>query len=485
MTTNKIYLSEQIKAMDETCGTDSDILMQNAANAVLNRLVGENILNSKICIVCGKGNNGGDGYALACFLKKRGVLASVVAVEKPSSALAIKYYNLFAEAGGTVYDSIENVEKPNVIIDCIFGFSFHGKLEGKYAKTVEHINQSGAFIVAVDLPSGLTADTDEVNSVCVKADITCTFTALKLALASYPAKEHCGKVFIEDIGIPAETIKSHNPVAFCADENLLKLLPTRKATAHKGSFGTLATVCGSNEMCGAAVLSCLAALKSGVGLVHLYTEAKCADVVKNALYEAIAWDSRKAYDVDSTRATALLLGCGCGRVHDRLINHLLKTTSLPTVVDADGINCIAGNIELYRSVKAPCVFTPHPAEMGRLLGVCTDKVNSSRTTPALSFSTEYAIVTMLKGAATVITAPDGRVCINTTGNTGLSKGGSGDVLAGLTASLLAQGVPCFEAACIAAYLHGAAADSLANEKGVYAMLPSELPDIIGRIMYFG
>lgn len=485
MTVNSIYLSQQIKEMDEGCGIDSDILMQNAAKAILTRLDYVNRCCGKICIVCGKGNNGGDGYALGCLLLKRGVSVTVVSVSKPTSALAKKYYGEYISKGGKLEATFDCISNADTVIDCIFGFSFKGTLEGKYADAVKLINESNAFVVAVDLPSGILADSDEMPKLCVNADITCTFTAFKIALVSYPSKQVCGEVFVEDIGIGAETISKYTPYASLTSRELIKLLPPRNANAHKGTFGTLAAICGSENMCGAAALSCLAALKSGVGLVRLYTDKLCALATGGKLYEAIVSDKTEDLQPIQIRATALLLGCGCGRVHDQRIKEILFSTKLPTVLDADGINCIAGNIELYRSITASLVITPHPAEMGRLAGVSTKEINASRVKSAQDFAKEYGFVTVLKGAATVIAAPNGRLCINTTGNTGLAKGGSGDVLAGLIASLLAQGLPCYEAACLGVYLHGAAADALAKEKGVYSMLPSELPEIIGRIMYFG
>lgn len=485
MTTNNIYYSNQIKAMDENCSIDTDTLMENAASAVYARMEKLNLLNGKICIVCGKGNNGGDGYALACLIKKNGGNVSVIGAAAPSSLLAIKYYEQFFSDNGAFSTNLNALHDADVIVDCIFGFSFTGTLDGRYAEIITAINQSKGTVLSVDIPSGIVADSDTLPKLYVKADVTCTFTAYKIALSSYPSLEACGDIYLEDIGIGNETIESYAPFAVFAEDTLLKLLPKRKSNSHKGSFGTLAAVCGSNGMSGAAILSCLAALKSGVGLVHLYTEKSCANIVDTCLCEVITHDNCVEIDTKAIRATALLMGCGCGRAHDDEIKRLITTTVLPTVLDADGINCIAGNIDLYRSVTSSLVVTPHPAEMGRLLGVSTETVNASRVNSALSFAKAHGFVTVLKGAATVIASPDGRLCINRNGNNGLAKGGSGDVLAGLIASLLAQGLSCYDAACLGVYLHGRAADILAERKGVYAMLPSELPEVIGQIMYFG
>lgn len=484
MITNNVYFASQFKAMDEGCGIETDILMESAAKAIINRMLSLDLLKGKLCVVCGKGNNGGDGYALACLLKDGGFDVNVLGIDAPSSPLAIKYYELYFSKGGAFSTDMCVIHEADIVVDCIFGFSFNGNLEGKYALIVNAINESHAFVVSADLPSGIIADSDTLPNLCVKADITCTFTAYKLALASYPARMVCGKIFVEDIGIDKSTINRQAPFATVSDCSLLSLLPERKENSHKGTFGTLAALCGNEGMSGAAILACLAALKSGVGLVHLYTDQACAPIVDSRLCETITHTSCNNININALRATALLLGCGCGRAHDSEIKRLLTTTGLPTVLDADGINCVAGDIELYRSVTSSLVVTPHPAEMGRLLGISAEQVNASRISSASSFAKEYGFVTVLKGAATVIASPDGRLCINSTGNNGLAKGGSGDVLAGLIASLLAQGLSCYDAACLGAYLHGAAADILASEKGVYAMLPSELPEVIGQIMYF-
>ncbi len=471
--------------MDEGCSIDCGTLMENAADTVVKRLYYVNLSPGKIRVVCGKGNNGGDGYAVCCMLLQRGEDVAAVAVEEPASPLAVKYRNRFLSMGGRCTGDICEILNADTLVDCIFGFSFSGDVCDRYAEAIETVNKSGAFKLSVDLPSGVTADSDGLPGLCVRADATCTFTAFKLALVSYPAKRFCGKVYLEDIGIGASVLGAQKPFADLAGSELLKLLPARDAEGHKGSFGTLASVCGSEMYTGAAVLSTLAALKSGIGLVRLYTDSACAKTVKVCVPEAVVSPDAEKISLKDARATALLLGCGCGREHDDLIIKLLTHENIPTVLDADGINCIAGRIDLYRSVTVPLAVTPHPAEMARLTGKSVEEVNASRVRTALDFAKEYGCVTVLKGAATVTAAPDGRLCINTTGNTGLSKGGSGDVLAGLIASLAAQGVPLYEAARLGVYLHGAAAERLAEEKGVYAMLPSELPDVIGRIMHFG
>lgn len=484
MTTEKVYTVNRIKAVEGACGISENKLMANAAEAVMNRLRQLSLLRGNICIVCGSGNNGGDGYAIACKMLAEGLRVKVVQAVPPRSYLAVEYCKMYTESGGVIDTSLAGTASPDIVIDCLFGFSFHGKAEGVFAEAINQIN-GGAYVVAVDLPSGVCADSDELSGAYVKADITCTFTSPKLATVSYPAKEACGKVYVEDIGIPNETLDLYDSKTIVAGSSLLSKLPPRPLNSHKGTYGALLAVCGCDDMCGAAALSCLGALRSGVGLVRLFTDEACAKAVKSSIFEVIAFSDRARLDDAVSRANAVLLGCGCGRKHDDVFEKLLLSSTVPTVIDADGINFLSERIDLYRSVTCPVVITPHPAEMARLIGVSVKEVNASRVKCAQEVARKFGFVTVLKGAGTIIASPDGKTCINTNGNTGLAKGGSGDVLAGVIASLIAQGITPFDAACLGVYLHGAAGDKLADKKGVYAMLPYELPEVIGEIMYFG
>ncbi|MBE6677229.1 MAG: NAD(P)H-hydrate dehydratase [Ruminococcaceae bacterium] len=486
MISNNVYLAAQFKEIDENCGFDTDTLMQNAAKKLFDILKAEGRHKDNIYIVCGKGNNGGDGYALACILKNAGLRVAVCAVDKPTSPLAIKYHKLYVESKGQ-FCNIKLIEPggADTVVDCMFGFSFKGELRGEYARAAEAINKSGAFVIAADLPSGLYADSDERPPLAVKADITCSFTAYKCALLSNPAKELCGKVIIADIGIPEEILNRFTPYAYTDCKKFISELPKRQDNSHKGSYGPLVALCGNEDMSGAAFLACNAAYRTGTGLVKLYTHKNAALPLKTMLPEAIIKEAINADTLINEKCKALLIGCGCGRSYDHIITEVLKHISTATVLDADGINCIAGNIELYKSVSCPLIITPHPAEMARLMEVSTDEVNASRIKHTKNFAEAYGFVTVLKGNATVIAAPDGSLYINRTGNSGLAKGGSGDVLAGIIASLCAQGAEPFVAAALGVYIHGAAADRLLKTKGAYAMMPSELAEEAGKILYFG
>jgi len=481
-----VFLSDTIRNIDNNCGVSTHVLMESAALALYNRISYENKLHGNICIVCGKGNNGGDGYALGILLKNKGFSVSVVSVEEPITALAIHYKNEYIRIGGGIDDNIQDaIINADVIVDCIFGFSFHGTVNSKIGDVIRCVNNSKGFVISADIPSGISADSHLLPTVYVQADVTCTFTVRKLALVAFPARLACGKIYVEDIGVPKNALDATTLHITIADKRLISNLPKRPINGHKGTFGTLTALCGSADMCGAAYLACLSALRSGIGLVKLFTDEICGNIIKSKLAEPIIKNTVSAESIISNTKNALLIGCGCGRNYDGIIKDLLLKAKTPIILDADGINFLANNIELISHISSPLVLTPHPAEMGRLMGLTTEEINANRIDIAQSFAKEHNAVLVLKGAGTVIAAPDGRLCISNCANTGLAKGGSGDVLAGLIASLIAQGMDCYSAACLGVYLHCEAAERLADKIGVYAMLPSDLPEEIGRIMHFG
>ncbi len=483
MISRNIFLSSDFKAMDFGCGIDGITLMGNAAECIYKRLLALNKLSGKTAIICGKGNNGGDGYALACLLLARGFEICLYTVDEPKTVDAAFYCDRYLACGGEPVSSLDAaLNNATTVVDCIFGFSFAGVATGVYKDIIHAVNSSGAYILSADIPSGLVADSDCLTDCYITADATCTFTAKKLALASYPAKQACGEIYIEDIGIPSSIIEAHAPYAFGNGSSYYKHLPHRGHNTHKGSFGTLTALVGSRYMTGAAYLSCSAALHSGVGLLRLCSEDACLSAIASKLAEPILCPITTADDILKLKSTAMLIGCGCGRSYDEIIKELLIKTSIPTVIDADGINCIADDIELYKSVKTDIVITPHEMEMARLLRCDISHVKANRLECARHFASEYNYVTVLKGAATIVASPDGRIYINDSGNNGLSKGGSGDVLAGVLASLLAQKMPAFEAAVLSVFLHGKTGDLLAEKLGSYAMLPSMLPLEIGKLL---
>ena len=485
MINDNVYSADQFKIMDSTCGIEGYVLMQTAASNLYGVLEAKNKLKSKILILCGKGNNGGDGYALAILLLNNGFSTTVCALEQPSSPLAAKFFTKYKAWGGTLlsYDDVI-INDYDVIVDCMFGFSFKGKLNGVYAEAAKKINESGAYVLACDLPSGLIADSDNIPKQAVKADSTCTFTAYKTAQVSYPAREFCGEIYITDIGIQEDILSEHTPLCHTNAKAFFDKLPQRKENSHKGCYGPLCALCGNEEMSGAAILACNGALRTGTGLVRLYSHENTLNTVKPILPEVIAQKAESGEQILSGFPKAILVGCGCGRTYDNVIKELLLSSAVPMIIDADGINRLADCIELCKSVKCPLILTPHPKEMSRLCGKTVEEINGNRIDTAIELSKKHGVITMLKGSSTVVASPNGEYYVNLSGNSGLAKGGSGDVLAGIIASLVAQGTEPYHAAVIGVYIHGKAAEVLAERKGVYAMLPSELAEEAGKILYF-
>ena len=267
---------------------------------------------------------------------------------------------------------------------------------------------------------------------------------------------------------------------FFADEEYIRsLIKPRKRDSNKGDFGTLAMLCGSRYMTGAAKLAALGALRSGVGLVKFFGSGEMIDRMQPMLAEPVYADIK---DFAEAKYDSFLCGCGIARGYDGILPGILRSCKKPAVLDADCINFLAAHKDLLKEIGKNATLTPHPGEMSRLCGKSIEEIQSDRIRTAAEFAAEYGCVTVLKGYKTVIASPDGRVCVNGTGCSALAKGGSGDVLAGVVGSLAAQGYKPFEAACVGVFMHGLAGDRLAASKGEHGAIPSDLPETIGLLL---
>lgn len=467
-------------------------LMKHAAEGICAELKDLSVSCEKnVLILCGKGNNGGDGYAVGKLILENGgnaVCANVFSAE-PSSEEARRFKSEFTSAGGKILvgekEITDAVKNAGVCLDCIFGTGFSGDIlrESVVGKVIDAANGADIFRVAADSPSGVDALDGCVAEATFKADVTVCLAKPKPGLYSYPAKDFCGKVVVRDIGIPEEAYARfpHSSEVGGADY-VPSLVPKRGVNTNKGTFGRLLAVVGSKNMTGAAALSALGALRSGVGLLNIASERSVLDVLKNKLDEPICTDI-EAVDGVLAKASALLIGCGIGRnkLIDEKVYSLISTYKGQIILDADGINAVSDNINVLKKTAKPPILTPHPLEFARLTGMTVDEVSADRIGTARRFAEKFGCVVVLKGAATVVT--DGSfVYVNDTGNSGLSKGGSGDVLAGVISSLAAQGIPAIDAAVAGVYVHGLAADRLVGEYTEYGLLPSDLPREIGKIL---
>ena len=472
-------------------------LMENAGSAAARFLVKKTSVSGKrIAVLCGKGNNGGDGFVMAKYLADRGAKTAVVLAQgQPKTEIAQEMFSRLNDTTVRVADVAEEpgfisglLASADYIVDAVYGIGFRGSAPDEIAGLLRQANSAGAIRLAVDIPSGAQCDTGAVEGECFQADYTVTFSTLKPAHLLYPAKAFCGQVTVAPVGIPGALIGEQAADFEVTDDDYVRgLFVPREENTNKGSFGTLLSVCGSRGMAGAAVLSASAALRCGVGLVNLALPASIYPIAASKLAEPVytllpddgegpAGLGWTILEQAKKKATACLAGCGLG-ISARtvsLVQRLIAETEIPLILDADGINAAAQNIDIVKTAKAPLILTPHPGEMARLMKTTAADVQANRLSYAKGFAKEYGVVLVLKGSGTIVAAPDGRVCFNPTGNPGMAKGGSGDVLAGMIASFAAQGAEPFYAAACGAYLHGLAGDLCARRLSQRAMLPGDM-----------
>ena len=435
------------------------------------------VAGKRVAVICGTGNNGGDGFVIADYLYCHGAEVTVITpFGKPATENAQYYYNKLKFV--KITNSFDNGKDYDIIIDAIFGIGFNRTPADNISKLFEEINSHSAIKISIDIPSGVDCDNGKIYSTAVNSDLTVTFIALKPCFVLPVGSDYCGEVIVADIGV--------TPISFTYSTIKEPKFTKRRHNSHKGDYGTALLICGSYGMAGAAILASKAALRSGLGI------AKC--VLCDSIYSPFTVSVPEAVCIPSAQTAkgilsrnldvksltencdALLFGCGVGKGEDIeiILKKILCDTNIPTVIDADGINAINGNIDILKRSKAPIILTPHPGEMARICGLSVKNVESDRVNIARNFATEYGCTLVLKGANTIVATPTGEIFFNTTGNPGMATGGSGDVLAGIMVSLLAQGFTPTDAAKAAVYLHGKAGDMAAAKKSQHAMLPSDI-----------
>ncbi len=485
--------AEQMRKIDaftsDSIGVPSEVLMERAALVCAEEIRASGFDTSKILIVCGNGNNGADGLALARIINR---------FYKPEVFITESYGNL----RGLVkkqYDSaarsrVRFINEPvfsnyTIIIDAIFGTGLSRSIEGRLAEIVNGINDSGAKVISVDMPSGINATTGKVLGCAIKADMTVSFAYTKLGQVLFPGAEHSGLLKVRDIGIYTDLCDGFKPAAYTYTKRDLSLIPARKRYSNKGTYGRVLVIAGSADMSGAAILAARAAYKSGAGLVEVFTHDKIKPVIQGALPEAIvssyndeSVDFSKLHSSVSSSA-AIVIGPGLSKSNTakKLVKYTLESATVPTVVDADALNIISEDKSLVPYIKGK-IITPHLGEMSRLTGKSIGETADSLIDTATSFARDNSCVCALKDTRTVVSVGSSPVFINTAGNSGMAKGGSGDTLAGIIASLAAQGVEAPDAARLGVFLHAYAGDTAAAEHGEYAMLAGDISEAVGIIM---
>lgn len=488
----RLVTSEQIRVLEsewikKTGLQESLNLMEKAGFALA-----EAAKNSKepYLIVCGKGNNGGDGIVAAryLFLANKKVNLFLTSDEELLSKDAKA--NLELIKGKTQYLKIKNesdntflkiLAESNTVIDCLLGTGVSGKLSALFEWIVKSINSSGKYIIACDVPTGIDPDSGNVNDIVVEAKETITFGYQKVGLIIYPAKQYCGEIKVIDIGLPKIETNS-----FLLDDDFLKTnLPKRNNQSNKGSFGKTLLVSGSKQYPGAAFLASRAASSIGSGLTCLASKQEVFNKISAEIPEVINIDfDLETILAESKKSTAIVIGPGLTTEPEikNLVENLILNVLVSVVLDADGINVLAGNKEIIQKVKAEVVLTPHPKEFSRLLGLTLDEVLNNKIELVKLNAKKLGCTIVLKGPATIIGTKEGNIYISPFSNSALAKGGTGDVLSGFIGGLIAQGLKPSIAACVGVYLHGKIAETIAKDKTTFSLLPQDLIDYLPRII---
>ena len=453
-----LYRAAQVRALDArliAAGTPGFELMQRAAYATWRALVRKWPAASELTVLAGHGNNAGDGYLVAALAQRAGWRVRVLAVGDPQrlqgDAARAHAEAVSESVGVTAWSAVSELR--GVVLDALLGIGLSGEVREPYASAIAAINAGGLPVVAVDIPSGLCADTGRVLGNSVRADFTVTFIGLKLGLFTADAADHVGELVFNDLQAPAETFSDIAAAARRLNVANLPRLVARPPTAHKGRFGHVLLIGGDHGFGGAILLSSESALRSGAGMVSLATRAEHVPAALSRVPEVMVLGTSSANQLMGLleKVSTLVVGPGLGQAGwGRALLSAAANAPLPQVWDADALNLLAsGAVSLPRD----CVITPHPGEAARLLGISTAEVQADRPAAALALSKKHTAVVVLKGAGSLVAHPDGRLALCHQGHPAMATAGLGDVLAGLIGALLAQGMESFDAACLGVWLH--------------------------------
>lgn len=506
------------KLVDKWCiekmGIPSIVLMERAALAVCDEVyneIGKDIDlgadRARVLIFCGSGNNGADGLAAGRILMNQGIEVCLYIagnLHKASEEFKIQYNILKnMKAWMVLLDehSIEEIQfrKGDIIIDAVFGIGLSRAVAGNQKKIIDKMNQAENRVISVDIPSGLCGDRGVVMGCCVVADKTVTFGKLKAGLILCDGKDYAGEVVIKDVGFLKEAYQADDvgeDNSICRDKDNssikneqylfyekedLRQIPDRKKSSHKGTYGTVTVIAGSEKMSGAAVLCAKSVYRCGAGIVRVLTHKDCMNIIRNSIYEAIVND----YDEDMhiTEKDIVVIGSGLS-VSERsktLVTKVLRS-GCKAVVDADALNLISSDRELLYELHEEIVITPHIKEMARLCGRESYEIREHIVETAREFAGKYHCVTVIKDATTVIADKCGEIYVNRSGNSGMSTGGSGDVLAGIIGGMLSQKLSVYQSACMGVYLHGMAGDIARDKMTAYGMVATDIIDAIPEVL---
>lgn len=513
----KIATAKKMQEIDRIAiddyGIPGIVLMENAAKGVVASLFKKfpDIKDKKIGIFAGKGNNGGDGLAAARLLANEDISITVYLLSEKALLKGDAKTNLEkAEEIGikileiTSLDELEAVKddilKNDIFIDAIFGTGLTSGVKGYYRDVINFINSSKRFVLSIDIPSGLSSDTGEIIGEHISADMTVALCLPKIGEILYPAAEYAGELEVVDIGIPELIINNRDIETNLIEErDAVRILPKRKPDTHKGTYGHLVVIAGSKGKGGAAALSSISALRAGAGLVTLALP-ECLNIsfevgipevmtlpLPDTKYGTIDKSAYKILLKFLEGKSAVLIGPGITTdpSTSSLIKNLIKKVGCPMLIDADGLNIVADNIDLLKDKPSPVIVTPHPGEMARMLNTTSKEIQANRVELSKRLAIEYGVYVILKGARTIVATPEGDVYINPTGNPGMATAGTGDVLSGIIAGFLSQGLSAKDSSILGVYLHGMAGDIAAENLSQTALIAGDLlkyfPDAVKKI----
>jgi len=522
----KVVTAEEMRSIDgetiKVYGIPGAVLMERAGFAVASKI--EDIFGrKKVIVVSGSGNNGGDGFVVARNLHNDGWDVKVFLTSKPEELKgdALLQYKAAVKFGVDIQPVKEFLihqssatTRHTLIVDALLGTGLSKNVTGLLSKVIRLINKSNVPVVSIDIPSGISSDSGQVMGDAVRADYTVTFGLPKRGHLLYPGAGYSGKLSIEDIGFPKELLESEKfNVELLMKNEVSTLIPERRNYSHKGDYGHVLIVAGSRGKTGAAFMAAKACLRSGAGLVTIGIPDSLSGIFQSRVTEEMtlilpdkgdgtlsANASDMILDFLNEKADVLAIGPGIGVSADtqKIIKNIIKNSTKPMVIDADGVNSIKGERKVFKKARAPVILTPHPGEMARLLQqsganpppplftkggqrgitVRVNEIEKDRINTALSFAKETGTCLVLKGVPTIIAGSDGKAFINSTGNPGMATGGTGDVLTGMIAGFLSQGMKPVQASILGVYTHGLAGDIAAYEKGEHPLIATDIIDKI-------
>lgn len=524
MNTMRILTTAQVRALEaawiKNCHENWGMVLMEIAGLGASKMLIELMegMPAAVTVICGRGNNGGDGLVVARHLHRAGLDVSVFVVGTPSSGSGGSAENQtnrdILQALGVEIDYVTDADletiktsvmETSAIVDALLGTGIDRPVEGIFAEVIDLMNESGRPVMSIDIPSGINSDTGQIMGDAVRAAATATFGSIKPGLLCHPGAAHAGDIRVIDIGLPMpetlpEDLRDALPQLdiprwwLATVYDVMDKLPTRPADSHKGSFGQILLVAGSLGMTGAALMAAKSCLRSGAGLAvvatcksllpHLPGEELIYRGLKETEAGTISPDAMSDIEHEMERAEVMVIGPGLSSNEETIqfVQELIKKVRCSCVIDADGLNALSQNPKVLAEAEGGFIFTPHPKELSRLMGKTVKEIQSDRIRSAQEAAKRFGATIVLKGAHTVVATPDDDVFIVPTGNSGMATAGSGDVLSGIIAGLLAQGMNRTWAAVAGAYIHGAAGDIASAELGEDGMIASDLMDCVPIVM---